>query len=58
MRSILLTEGETVHSTEYLDYDSSVKLSLIFGAIILYIIVRVWLSIRKDNRKKSNKAQL
>jgi len=54
MKTTLLSDGETLHSTDYVDYDASIKLTLIFSAIILYIIIRVWWSIRNDKKRKSN----
>lgn len=50
MKTMLLTDGQNLSPTSYIEYDTSVWVTLIFLGLIAYFAIRVWWSLRKDKK--------
>lgn len=50
MKTTLLSRGQNISPTSYIDYDTSVWVTLILLGLIAYFAIRVWWSLRKDKK--------
>lgn len=50
MKTTLLTRGQNLSPTSYIDYDKGVWITLILLGVITYFAIRVWWSLRKDKK--------
>jgi Na+/H+ antiporter NhaC len=50
MKTILLSKGQNVSPTSYIDYNKGVWITIILLVVIACFAIRVWWSLRKDEK--------